>query len=69
MRFDLKEIFRHEVFNFFVAAHYQPEHRRLHASNGKYALIASIATENGIRAGHIDTVQPVGTRSRQCRNA
>ena len=69
MRFDFKEIFRHEVFNLFVAAHHQSEYGRLHASHGKYALITGIATENGVSAGHIDAVQPVGSGSRQCRNA
>ena len=69
MRFDFKEIFRDEVFNLFVAAHHQPKHWRLHAPNGKYPLVASITPQNGICAGHINAVQPVGTRSRQRRNA
>ena len=69
MCFDFKEVFRHEVFNLFIAAHHQPEHGCLHAPHGKHALITSIATENGVSTGHIDAVQPVGTRSRQRRNA
>lgn len=69
MCFDFKEVFRHEVFNLFVAAHHQPEYGRLHASHGKYALITGIATENSVSAGHIDAVQPVSPRPRQCRNA
>ena len=69
MCFDFKEVFRHEVFNLFIAAHHQPKHGRLHASHGKYALITGIATENGVSAGHIDAVQPVSSGSRQCRNA
>ena len=69
MCFDFKEVFRHEVFNLFIAAHHQPKHGRLHASHGKHTLITGIAAENGIRTGHINAVQPVSPRPRQCRNA
>ena len=60
MRFHLKEIFGDEVLNLFVTTHDQPQHRRLHAPHGEHALIARITPKNGVRAGHIDAVQPVG---------
>ena len=60
MRFHFKEIFGDEVLNLFITTHHQPQHRRLHAPHGKYALIARVAPKNGVCAGHVDAVQPVG---------
>ncbi len=69
MRLHLEEVFGNEVFNFFIATHNQSEHRRLHAPDRKYALITRVTPQNGISARHVDTVQPVRARSRQCRHA
>ena len=69
MRLYLKEVFGDKVFNLFITTHNQSEHRRLYAPDRKYALIARVTSENGVSARHIDTVQPVRTRSRQRRDA
>ena len=69
MRFHFEEVFGDEVLYLFIATHNQPEHRRLYAPDRKYALIARVTSKNGVSARHIDTVQPVRTRSRQCRHA
>ena len=69
MRFDIEEVFGDEVFNLFIAAHHQAEHRGLHPPHGEHPLIAGVAPQQGIGPGHIDAVQPVGARPRQRRHA
>ncbi len=69
MRFHFKEIFGDEVLNLFITTHDQPQHRRLHAPHGEHALIARVAPEDGVGAGHVDTVQPVRARAGQRRDA
>ena len=44
-------------------------HRRLHAPHGEHALIARVAPEDGVGAGHVDPVQPVSARARKRRDA
>ena len=69
MRFYLEEIFGDEVFNLFIATHNQAEHRRLYTTNREDALVPCVAPENSVGSRHIDTVQPVRPRPRQCRHA
>ncbi|MNC12051.1 hypothetical protein D3C75_597640 [compost metagenome] len=65
VRFDFEEIFSDEILNFFVATHHQPEYRRLHAPDGEHTLITRITPKNGVSAGHVDAVKPVGTGTSQ----
>ncbi len=69
MRFDVKEIFGDEVLDLFIATHHQPQHRRLYATNRQHSLIAGITPENGVGAGHVDAIQPVGASAGQRRHA
>ncbi|MNV32296.1 hypothetical protein D3C71_1236300 [compost metagenome] len=69
MRFHLEEIFRHEVFDLFIAAHHQPKHWRLDAPDGEHALITGVTPQNRVGTCHVDAVQPVGAGSREGRNA
>ncbi len=69
MGFDFEVIFRDEVFDLFVTAHHQTQHRRLHAAHRQHAVIARVAPQQRPGARHIDTVKPVGARARQRRNA
>ncbi|CAH0242440.1 hypothetical protein SRABI106_02434 [Rahnella aquatilis] len=68
MRFYFKEIFRHEVFDIFIATDHQSENRGLYASDGEHAVVTGVAPQNGVGAGHIDAVKPVGTGAGQRGN-
>ena len=69
MRLHVEEVFGDEVFNLFITANHQAKYRGLHPPHGQYPLIAGVTPQQSIGAGHIDAVQPVGTRPRQRRHA
>ena len=69
MRLDVKEIFGDEILNLFITPHDQPQHRRLHPPDRQHPLVAGIAAEQRIGAGHVNPVQPVGAGAGQGRNA
>ncbi len=69
MRLHLKEIFGDKVLNLFIAAHHQPQHRRLDAPYREHPLVARVAPQQRPGAGHIDAVKPVGPCPRQRRDA
>ena len=69
MRLHVEEIFGDEIFNLFIAKDHQAKYRGLHPPHREHPLIAGVAPQQGVGAGHIDAVQPVGAGPRQRRHA
>ncbi|MNP50619.1 hypothetical protein D3C76_1448940 [compost metagenome] len=63
--FHFEEIFGDKVLDLFIAAHHQPQHRSLDATHREHPLITGVTPENGVGAGHVDAVQPVGAGASQ----
>ncbi len=64
----LVEGFGHEGLDLEIPPHHQPEQRGLHPTDREQLAATGLAPEQGIGAGHVDAVEPVGPTAGQCGN-
>ena len=64
----LVEGFGDEGLDLEIPPHHQPQQRGLHPANREQLAATGLAAEQGIGAGHVDAVEPVGPTAGQRRD-